>query len=732
MANQQQFDYSRNFELDKDSEVSIADTLFKGRKQSDRAKIIIGLGGPIYQPKGLFYTRAIDEGKRKNMPASKLLDMEDRIDTQMDSAKLAIYWLLDKYLLDDTNEFAITAIDLRVAYARETIAVEKVKNVALPYDNARPGISSEAIRDRPNAYSTSQPVSNIILGDGQGEFKRVILIDYVNALNGLTRDANADVFIPGVTPESNSNVDYKKFETYLYDVVARRDPDALYIFIKPTRGLRQAHSFVHVTDNVLEYNLRLPKGDDIVTKENHKARAAQAGAAAAQVKAGRNFTEYDDYVMIGLVCIFKKLIPNLDVYVISADNFDWFMPARDDKDIPDKVYKYFGNDEEGYGVFPVIKYYSPRRMGAICGYRPHANNSFEEKHSRRGEYLTVRMCKSGSRSDIQDIYTVDNFYTNAELHGGAGPDAPPLPPFELITKRQPSPESSNRRSISPVHYNKGKGPAGGSSPSSQRRQQQQVGAQGGYGGAQGGYVQNNPIPLMQFDAHGQLYDTTGRLQLTSSHVMHDAYGMPINIFTWHDAINGDIIEYNTVTTYWHNQTTGQTLYLDLQRGYFIDLSNGASFIWQPAPPSGAAHPSYYAQQAGPPPPSHQPYPHHGASSSSSSFSSHQHPPQQQYGASSSSSSSSSSQRPRPPPYGASSSSSSSAGMAPQPMNTNVRHTKKNTRGEKRKAGGNEEPNPEPNPAPLKKPHKHTQKNNGLNGPKQMSRSLAMRLGNMKK
>ena len=68
-------------------------------------------------------------------------------------------------------------------------------------------------------------------------------------------------------------------------------------------------------------------------------------------------------------------------------------------------------------------------------------------------------------------------------------------------------------------------------------------------------------------------------------------------------------------------------------GYFIDSSNGAPFIWQPAPPSGAAHPSYYAQQAVaahpsyyaqqavPPPPSHRHYPHHGASSSSSSTSS---------------------------------------------------------------------------------------------------------------
>jgi hypothetical protein len=242
--------------------------------------------------------------------------VRDRIMHEMTNAKNYIAWLLTNFL------------NLPAKQLQATNCIAKFQG--------RPDFVQVY-----NAQATSaQITSDVRVCEEAGvfqvplnTFRRVVLVDYANMRRGVDR-------------QQGLGIDERSFDSYLRNLIAR-DTNALYIVCK-TFGTRRANSFIALTNNYLECNINMT-----IPQNNFNLE----------------FNETDDYVMLALLKLLSGIVlphSKLPIFVISADNYDWFTPINSASVV---------RAEAQQSQYPFVVYYSPVTGGQWCYAQPLPDNT---------------------------------------------------------------------------------------------------------------------------------------------------------------------------------------------------------------------------------------------------------------------------------------------------------------------------------------------------------------------
>jgi hypothetical protein len=193
-------------------------------------------------------------------------------------------------------------------------------------------------------------------------FNRIVLVDVENVRLGLARPAEN---------ESNNLIHLGLNEhnsmQYLRNLVAA-DDKALYIFVRagtPPHGVNPP-IFSIVSNNLIECNVLFPEMPD------NQLRI--------------RFNETDDFVMLALLTFLTNELQNIfpgtqiPVFVMSADNYDWFTPKN-----------YAGGARIEGENYPYVVYYAPLTGGQWCHFRSGNRNNrighrLTKRHNAQGRY----------------------------------------------------------------------------------------------------------------------------------------------------------------------------------------------------------------------------------------------------------------------------------------------------------------------------------------------------------
>ena len=211
------------------------------------------------------------------------------------------------------------------------------------------------------------------------KFNRIVLVDYENVRIGLTQDQRR-VLHDGssVVNHKPLNINKEDVEYYIETLISK-DINALYILCK-TDHRNRFTAFDRMSKNVIECNILFPLINSL-----H----------------GINFNETDDYVMLTLLKLLvdkqHDMFPGMQmpVFVMSADNYDWFTPKNFKGELRARNLKY-----------PYIVYYSPNTGGQWCYYRSANNNK------RPGTNITLHNISEGRFYDVRTSLREYGYYNS--------------------------------------------------------------------------------------------------------------------------------------------------------------------------------------------------------------------------------------------------------------------------------------------------------------------------------
>ena len=355
-----------------------------------RATIINNCIEDIYNPNnGAFNVDIMHESKvlpgdRPNIRATKLA----RIRNQLESADTNIRWLLENYLIDEYNNFVIRAhncidsynttdvrlLDIYQILNSNTGNLQKIPKNQIPLDDYC------RLETRPN-YSQYMTQFDLTL------YQRIVLVDFRNIYCGVAgMESQIVEGLRNACDRSQDTVDYSDdniqiFENYLYNQIAYRDPNTLYIVIKSNNGSRTRHGFAALTRNVIEYTLNLEKG------------------AHAE---GITFVEYDDYTLMGLYIILSRFYIhqyNIQLSILSGDKYNWYTPINIDAHAPQRTYVQLNTYYE-------LRYYSPRSRKVLFSQVPALTNRYEPPRVVHA---------ANPQGSLRDLFTLNNFISSSEI-----------------------------------------------------------------------------------------------------------------------------------------------------------------------------------------------------------------------------------------------------------------------------------------------------------------------------
>lgn len=318
------------------------------------------------------------------------INKKNRITAQLQSTELNIRWLLENYLLDDNNNFVIRAHDCIDLYSRDT----RFNNIyQILEGNTFKKIKKENIPLDEKCRLETRVAYADYMKDFDLQNRRIVLVDFRNIYCGIS-GMNPPI-VTGLRNACNPNnnvVDYSDeniqiFEDYLYNQIAGRDPNTLYIVIKSNNGSRTNHGFAALTQNIIEYTLNLDKGPlNEVT-----------------------FVEYDDYTLISLYIILSQFYAayNLELYILSADNYNWYTPISINGNQP-RTYVTNGNQ------YYELKYYSPKQR-SLMHYHHADNKNRYDPPTRAHPVPGVWHSRFGGRIPLNQLFTPHNFFTQEDI-----------------------------------------------------------------------------------------------------------------------------------------------------------------------------------------------------------------------------------------------------------------------------------------------------------------------------